>query len=844
CTSCRVEEATWRCLHCFGRPTYCTLCCRKQHERNPFHRVEKWTNNLYYSPAWLAEAGVVLQLGHGGGECPSHRQYTSGDSWEDEDDWTSDEEDDNDVEATAAAHSRSADGSRPAAATYTGNQTAMVIVDTTGIHRIPVWWCGCEGAPSDEMQLLDMALYPASHRRVKSCFTFRVLDDFLLDNLECKTSALNFYSKLRRTTNSTFPDQVPVSITCHLTDMMRHGFGYPGRARPGPGDLTFFCAACPQPGVNLPPEWKEDENQLIYTRGFMMDGNFSAEHLKMRRPANDVAISDGTGFMVGEGRYKAHLKLAKEVKSKSSCNNHKAVNLANADRHKLEATGIGATACPRHGCFLPHAVVDFQKGERQMNMDYSFSQALGRNMENIQRVILLYDINCQYGVHLRQRFTESPYLHMPRRLEIVQGIGLFHVHGHQDACFMRYSPTFIPGAGLVDGEILETLWSSLNKVSGSTRGMATSHRKEVLNRHMNDWNWKKMINIGKQMSIAADILLIHHAIQLPCCRPTAVLPSNCRAASQRKRLTDVKAMDVFDIRTDPPSRADIQLSLTDKETQHGLQRGTIAWLSQGIKVQEAQVSLAAHVRSLPKSPTTEQKIDLLNRRKRLQTRVDAHEGKKARYIVIEDNDEDDNEKDVDDDLGEEWDAVEPDDVFWAAPAQASGNAIRLAERVAITLPSTLGHARCEALNIQQLAARELKLREGQANDTLHQIRICLGQKSFLFRTSIRSARSQHNKTRAWGDVNAVDRTLQHHARVYSKARKAMVSLGAPEALLNHYKVLRQEDLKVSTAVADPNMRGQRATTMAWFWTWIFAETPRAKLGWKNVRKVRLLGHMY
>ncbi|KAH9928247.1 hypothetical protein B0H21DRAFT_712169 [Amylocystis lapponica] len=672
-----------------------------------------------------------------------------------------------------------------------------------------------------------MALYPASHRRIKSCFTFRVLDDFLLDNLECKTSALNFYSKLRRTTNSTFPDQVPnryqellrVSRQWgHMKDMMRHGFGYPGRARPGLGDLTFFCAACPQPGVNLPPEWKEDENQylhrLIYTRGFMMDGNFSAEHLKMRRPANDVAISDGTGFMVGEGRYKAHLKVAKEVKSKSSCNNHKAVNLANADRHKLEATGIGATACPRHGCFLPHAVVDFQKGERQMNMDYSFSQALGRNMENIQRVILLYDINCQYGVHLRQRFTESPYLHMPRRLKIVQGIGLFHVHGHQDACFMCYSPTFIPGTGLVDGEILETLWSSLNKVSGSTRGMATSHQKEVLNRHMNDWNWKKMINIvpALRKKFTANLPLMEDVTTSYNAMVASTDPEMIQAwtvqmeEAQRKRLTDVKAMDVFDIRTDrAPSRADIQLSLTDKETQHGLQRGTIAWLSQGIKVQEAQVSLAAHVCSLPKSPTTEQKIDLLNRRKRLQTRVDAHEGKKARYIVIEDNDEDDNDKDVDDDLGEEWDAVEPDDVFWAAPARASGNAIRLAERMR---------------GSQHTAARrtELKLCEGQANDTLHQIRICLGQKSFLFRTSIRSARSQHNKTRAWGDVNAVDRTLQHHARVYSKAQKAMVSLGASEALLNHYKVLRQEDLKVSTAVADPNMRGQRATTMAWFWT--------------------------
>jgi hypothetical protein len=26
--------------------------------------------------------------------------------------------------------------------------------------------------------------------------------------------------------------------------------------------------------------------------------------------------------------------------------------------------GVGAAACPRHGCFVPHSVVDFQKGER------------------------------------------------------------------------------------------------------------------------------------------------------------------------------------------------------------------------------------------------------------------------------------------------------------------------------------------------------------------------------------------------------------------------------------------------------------------------------------------------
>jgi hypothetical protein len=51
---------------------------------------------------------------------------------------------------------------------------------------------------------------------------------------------------------------------------------------------------------------------------------------------------------------------------RSQCSNHKAVNQANANRHNLYATGIGACACAKHGCFVPHSVVDFQKGERSV----------------------------------------------------------------------------------------------------------------------------------------------------------------------------------------------------------------------------------------------------------------------------------------------------------------------------------------------------------------------------------------------------------------------------------------------------------------------------------------------
>jgi hypothetical protein len=176
------------------------------------------------------------------------------------------------------------------------------------------------------------------------------------------------------------------------------------------------------------------------------------------------------------------------------------VNRANAERHKLEATGIGAAACSRHGCFVPHSVVDFQKGERQMNMDYTLCQALKYNSEGIPRTVVCYDIACQFFTHFEDRVRNNPYLSVPPNMTIEKAIGQFHIHGHQDDCFPKYSPNFIPGMGQVDGEIIETLWSQLNEVSGSTRSMSAFHRRETLNDHMNDSNWKKLLRMVSALS--------------------------------------------------------------------------------------------------------------------------------------------------------------------------------------------------------------------------------------------------------------------------------------------------------------------------------------------------------
>ena len=56
----------------------------------------------------------------------------------------------------------------------------------------------------------------------------------------------------------------------------------------------------------------------LFMRGFMMDGNFQAEHMRMRNPENDVPLSDGAGFMVSKKPYELHLKSAVERRQVSS----------------------------------------------------------------------------------------------------------------------------------------------------------------------------------------------------------------------------------------------------------------------------------------------------------------------------------------------------------------------------------------------------------------------------------------------------------------------------------------------------------------------------------------------
>jgi hypothetical protein len=128
-------------------------------------------------------------------------------------------------------------------------------------------------------------------------------------------------------------------------------------------------------------------------------------------------------------------------------------------------------------------------------MDYSFCQALAQNSVT-PKSIGIYDVICSWAKNFLKRVSESDTLDIRPDLELIYAIGKFHLGAHIQECFPLFSLNFVHGASQIDGEIIETLWSNLNKAAGSTRTMSQAHRQEVLDNYINDSNWKKLINAG------------------------------------------------------------------------------------------------------------------------------------------------------------------------------------------------------------------------------------------------------------------------------------------------------------------------------------------------------------
>lgn len=353
CSDCGRSKGWWRCAD-----SLCRACCQDAHRYVPFHRIDFW-NGQHYEQDWLANLGVVMYLGHGGTSCMGVPvPIVEG------------------ARPNVAGPLCRVYGS-PSGTRDVPDQALcklMTIGHTTGIHKVWVYFCRCtDRAPRPDVLLLSAGLYPLSYDSPQSAFTFQLLDAVHIANLECKTSIYHYYKMLRRITSPTFPGDVDDRYreliranrqwrNLKLQKWAGCGHGVTGN---GPGAQALFCSTCPRPGINIPNNWKEDPIQGPYMRVLVLDGNFTASHRKQDHAKPESKLTDGELFLVNEGKYQEHLARAKEDKPiPSKCNQHHAVNDRFTKQKGKDITGIGATACARHGCFCPGSVVGFQLGEK------------------------------------------------------------------------------------------------------------------------------------------------------------------------------------------------------------------------------------------------------------------------------------------------------------------------------------------------------------------------------------------------------------------------------------------------------------------------------------------------
>jgi hypothetical protein len=196
----------------------------------------------------------------------------------------------------------------------------------------------------------------------------------------------------------------------------------------------------------------------------------------------------------------------------STCVSHTAVNNANIQtRRGLAATGAGTVDCARHDLKQPNSVGDLQRGEkyiyfsilykhftdyhrcRYINMDYMFFSSIEFC---VLALVVSYDIICQWYKNLWARMSRYRSSFNIDKDNVTFLVPKFHLPAHIDKCHTSFSFNLTKWVARTDGEAPERGWSHINPVASSTKKMSPGHRRDTLDDHFGDWNWKKVIGMG------------------------------------------------------------------------------------------------------------------------------------------------------------------------------------------------------------------------------------------------------------------------------------------------------------------------------------------------------------
>ena len=130
-------------------------------------------------------------------------------------------------------------------------------------------------------------------------------------------------------------------------------------------------------------------------------------------------------------------------------------------------------------------------------MDYLFLSSLPPDTP--LDVAVSYDIACQWCRNLIARaltYVKQLRTNEGRLGSFTYLVPKFHLPAHVESCQTQYSFNFHPYVGRTDGEAPERGWAHINPIAASTAEMGPGSRRDTLDDHFGDHNWKKICTLG------------------------------------------------------------------------------------------------------------------------------------------------------------------------------------------------------------------------------------------------------------------------------------------------------------------------------------------------------------
>ncbi|KAF4622330.1 hypothetical protein D9613_009070 [Agrocybe pediades] len=780
CYKCELLPAVYRCVDCEKVEMFCRDCVVQDHQGLPLHRIQKW-NERFFERSTLKELGLRVQLGHFTGEACANPEKSAG--------------------------------------------KGFTVIHSNGIHDIALDYCGCEKAQPRTVQLLRRFWYPATGVFPQTAATVQVLKSYRLLAFEAKTSTYEFYNSLARLTDNTgllkhkerYHEFMRMYRQwCILSMAKRAGRGHDekGITATSPGECAVLCPACPQPEKNMPSDWKEapPSKKWLYSLFLAIDANFRLTRRHVSTEERDPSLMDGWSFFVKHQPYAAHLKKYWKIpQPKSTCVNHNAVNNADTEVRGKAVTGAGTVDCARHDMKRPCAFGDLQKGERYLNMDYIFFSSLCDTA--LQQLVISYDIACQWHKNIWDRTKILPeHLRLSTAIEKTTFlVPKFHIGAHIAECNLNFSFNLTKGTGTSDGEAPERGWSHSNALATSTREMAPGFRRETLDSHFNDWNWKKVVGLGgsllKKMDVAIPALIARTKDFVEF--ETEIAESDIEMFRVQVEAWEgditkpnpyeqsMKCITEKEIRLELANEAAAEAKALDAGPSSQLDTHPSVFIAEGLDLERQQIHLKKEAAGLSLHPTVTQLRKLQESVNRLQRRISNWMATQAMYMPY---------------------AVTLRQKLKDAVDSESEPAVIKVQDIPLFLPSALVLSDpCDL----KLRYYEWKLRKGQAFGALHDIRRKLRLKSYHIKMKMRFSRGVAQNTRSNDTINQIEEQLKEATVKYRTAYKAIrvldphIPLSQDRSWAKSIQELKDEDLRGMSEGKPGESAGKQS--ISWIW---------------------------